>query len=109
MWKKLSEAIVSQHAFSECPTPPRCIDEIDAPPPFIIIPSHNPAHSCSCHKFWREPSLLTASRRYTLLKGLELSKAAAHGLNKVLGDRHEKSREAKDLYVSTPIAHTGAP
>jgi hypothetical protein len=33
-----------------------------------------------------------------LLKGLELSKAAAHGLNKVLGDKHEKSRDAKDLY-----------
>jgi hypothetical protein len=29
---------------------------------------------------------------------LELSKAAAHGLNKVLGDKHDKSREAKDLY-----------
>ena len=37
-------------------------------------------------------------RRYTLLKGLELSKAAAQGLNKVLGDKHEKSREAKDVY-----------
>ena len=36
--------------------------------------------------------------RYTLLKGLELSKAAAQGLNRVLGDKHEKSREAKDVY-----------
>jgi hypothetical protein len=36
--------------------------------------------------------------RYTLLKGLELSKAAAHGLNKVLGDQHDKSREAKNVY-----------
>ena len=36
--------------------------------------------------------------RYTLLKGLELSKAAAQGLNKVLGDKHEKSRDAKDVY-----------
>ena len=36
--------------------------------------------------------------RFTLLKGLELSKAAAHGLNKVLGDKHEKSRDAKDVY-----------
>ena len=42
--------------------------------------------------------VLSFARRYTLLKGLELSKAAAQGLNKVLGDKHDKSREAKDVY-----------
>jgi hypothetical protein len=27
-----------------------------------------------------------------------MSKAAAHGLNKVLGEKHDRSKEAKELY-----------
>ena len=51
--------------------------------PLYHIPTLD-VHNCVC--------------RFTLLKGLELSKAACFGLNKVLGDKHEKSRDAKDVY-----------
>jgi len=51
-----------------------------------------------CARFTVRAHPSHSRRRYTLLKGLELSKAAAQGLNKVLGDKHEKSREAKDVY-----------
>ncbi len=81
------------------------------PPPAFAPSPHTPAHT---HVFLPRNSLLprslsasqrclpsvspTLPLRYTLLKGLELSKAAAQGLNKVLGDKHEKSRDAKDVY-----------
>jgi hypothetical protein len=70
---------MSQHAFSECG--------------FLCPPSLSSCSVCCALLFAAK-----FTRRYTLLKGLELSKAAAQGLNKVLGDKHDKSREAKDLY-----------
>jgi hypothetical protein len=58
-----------------------------------------PSNTCHTSHVTRHTSHVTRHcGRYTLLKGLELSKAAAQGLNKVLGDKHEKSREAKDVY-----------
>jgi hypothetical protein len=94
LWSKLNSSIMSQHAFSECELllPPFCQS---APSTALIchLLSCLLPRCCSLHV-----TKLFFACRYTLLKGLELSKAAAHGLNKVLGDQHDKSREAKNVY-----------